>query len=210
MLLFDGIAQALLLALLLDRLIGDPDWVYRHVPHPVVLIGGMISDLERQMLAEEATPRRKFLNGRRLTLIAVGVCFVIGLLLQWLCLLLPFGWVILGVLMSLLIAQTSLADHVRAVADGLDQDIVAGRKAVSHIVGRDPQKLDEPAVSRAAVESLAENFSDGVLAPVFYAVFLGLPGILAYKAINTADSMIGHNPNAIAISAGSPPFWTML
>jgi adenosylcobinamide-phosphate synthase len=190
--LLEGMTQALLLALLLDRLIGDPDWAYRHVPHPVVLIGGMISDLERQMLAKEATPRRKFLKGRRVTLIVVGVCFAIGLLLQWLCLLLPFGWVILGVLMSLLIAQTSLAHHVRAVADGLDQDLAAGRKAVSHIVGRDPEQLDEPAVSRAAVESLAENFSDGVVAPVFYAVFLGLPGILAYKAINTADSMIGH------------------
>lgn len=192
MFLFEGTAQALLLALLLDRLIGDPAWLYRYIPHPVVLIGGMIDDLEHQMLTETATPWQKFLSGRRATLIVVGACFTIGLLLQWLCLLLPFGWVILGVLMSFLLAQTSLAEHVHAVAEGLDQDLAAGRKAVSHIVGRDPELLDETAVSRAAVESLAENFSDGVVAPVFYAFFLGLPGILAYKAINTADSMIGH------------------
>ncbi len=192
MFLLEGMVQALLLALLLDRLIGDPDRLYRYLPHPVVLIGGVISDLERQMLSEEATPRQKFLNGRRTTLIVVGACFAIGLLLQWLCLLLPFGWVIVGVLMSSLIAQTSLADHVRAVAEGLDQGLAEGRKAVAHIVGRDPELLDEHAVSRAAVESLAENYSDGVVAPVFYAFFLGLPGILAYKAINTADSMIGH------------------
>ncbi|MEM9442589.1 MAG: adenosylcobinamide-phosphate synthase CbiB [Pseudomonadota bacterium] len=184
--------QALLLALLIDRLIGDPDWLYRRLPHPVVMIGAMITDLERQWLHESATPREKFLSGRRTTLTVVSTCCAIGVLLQWLCLLLPFGWVLLGILMSLLIAQTSLANHVGAVAEGLDQGLSEGRSAVAHIVGRDPEQLDQHAVSRAAVESLAENYSDGVVAPVFYAFFLGLPGILGYKAINTADSMIGH------------------
>lgn len=184
--------QALLLALLIDWLIGDPNWLYRHLPHPVVVIGGLITDLERHWLDARATPREQFRCGRRTTLTVVGICFVIGILLQWLCLLLPFGWVLIGLLMSFLIAQTSLANHVRAVAEGLDEGLSEGRTAVAHIVGRDPEQLDRHAVSRAAVESLAENYSDGVFAPTFYAFFLGLPGILGYKAINTADSMIGH------------------
>ena len=192
MFLLEGIAQALLLALIIDRLIGDPGWLYRYVPHPVEIIGGVISDLERWSFGQVATARTLFERGRMTTVILVLASFLVGLLIQWLCLLLPFGWIILAVLMSTLLAQVSLADHVRAVADGLDEGLAEGREAVAHIVGRDPDQLDEHGVARATIESLAENFSDGVVAPAFYAFVLGLPGILAYKAINTADSMIGH------------------
>ena len=192
MFLLEGIVPALLLALVIDRLIGDPGWLYRYLPHPVEIIGGVIADLERWSFGQVATARELFRRGRMTTLTLAFATFAIGLLVQWLCLLLPFGWVILGILMSTLLAQVSLADHVRAVADGLDQGLTEGRSAVAHIVGRDPEQLDEHGVARAAIESLAENFSDGVVAPAFYAFVLGLPGILAYKAINTADSMIGH------------------
>lgn len=192
MFLLDGLLAALLLALLIDRFIGDPKWLYRHIPHPVEMIGGAITDLEHQAFSTSVTPRKRFLSGRRMTLTVVIACFAIGLLIQWLCLLLPLGWIVLGLLMSMLIAQTGLADHVRNVADGLDKGLAEGRESVAHIVGRDPEQLDEHGVARAAVESLGENFSDGVVAPVFYAFILGLPGLLAYKAINTADSMIGH------------------
>jgi adenosylcobinamide-phosphate synthase len=85
-----------------------------------------------------------------------------------------------------------MRDHVAAVASGLTRSLQDGRTAVSHIVGRDPQRLDEAGVSRAALESLAENTSDGIVAPAFWYALLGLPGLVAYKAINTADSMIGH------------------
>jgi adenosylcobinamide-phosphate synthase len=107
--------------------------------------------------------------------------------------LVPLGWVVDAVLMSTLIAQNGLYRHVSAVATGLDQaGLAGGRDAVQHVVGRDPETLDEAGVARAALESLAENFSDAVTAPLFWALLLGLPGILAYKVVNTADSMIGH------------------
>ena len=192
MFLIEGIVQALLLALIIDRLIGDPPWLYRYLPHPVEVIGGVIADLERWSFGQVASARDLFARGRLVTLMLVVASFAIGFLVQWLCLLLPFGWVLLGILMSTLLAQVSLADHVRAVADGLDEGVEEGREAVAHIVGRDPEQLDEYGVARSAVESLAENFSDGVVAPALYAFFLGFPGMLAYKAINTADSMIGH------------------
>ncbi|MDH3658543.1 MAG: adenosylcobinamide-phosphate synthase CbiB [Alphaproteobacteria bacterium] len=192
MFLLEGIVQALLLALVIDRLIGDPGWLYRYIPHPVEVIGGVIADLERWSFGRVAKARELFARGRLTTLVLVSLTFAIGLLIQWLCLLLPYGWVILGILMSTLLAQVSLAEHVRAVADGLEKGLAEGQDAVAHIVGRDPDQLDEHGVARSAIESLAENFSDGVVAPAFYAFVLGLPGMLAYKAINTADSMIGH------------------
>lgn len=192
MFLLEGITQALLLALIIDRFIGDPSWLYRYLPHPVEVIGSAISDLERWSFRRATKARALFNYGRFVTLIVTLTVFTFGFLIQWLCLLLPFGWIVLGFLMSTLLAQASLGDHVRAVADGLDEGLDEGRRAVAHIVGRDPKQLDEHGVARAAVESLAENFSDGVVAPAFYGFVLGMPGILAYKAINTADSMIGH------------------
>jgi adenosylcobinamide-phosphate synthase len=100
---------------------------------------------------------------------------------------------VLAVLASTLLASRSLYVHVRDVAGALETgSIIAARSAVSRIVGRDPQVLDEHGVARAAIESLAENASDGVVAPAFWFLVLGLPGLAVYKAINTADSMIGH------------------
>jgi adenosylcobinamide-phosphate synthase len=104
----------------------------------------------------------------------------------------PFGWAIEIFIASTLIAQKELGAAVGEVAKGLKRSVLDGRRAVSHIVGRDPEKLDEDGVARAAVESLAENTSDGIIAPIFYLVLFGLPGIALYKAINTADSMVGH------------------
>jgi adenosylcobinamide-phosphate synthase len=104
----------------------------------------------------------------------------------------PFGWIIETLLATAFLAQKELGRAVGAVAEALGVSLDAGRTAVSHIVGRDPQVLDEAGVSRAAIETLAESTSDGVVAPLFWLVLLGLPGIALYKAINTADSMIGH------------------
>jgi adenosylcobinamide-phosphate synthase len=194
MLLIDPatLLQALLLAMLLDGLIGDPVWLFRRVPHPVALIGRAVAWLERRWLDLQEAPLLRRRAGRRLVRMIVLACALIGLGLQWLCLRLPFGWLLLGLLMSSLLAQRGLYEHVAAVAVGLDRGLPEGRAAVAHIVGRDPGQLDAPAVARAAIESTAENFSDGVAAPLLWGVVLGLPGMLAYKAINTADSMIGH------------------
>jgi adenosylcobinamide-phosphate synthase len=179
----------LLAALLLDALFGDPAWLYRHMPHPVAIFGKMIAALERLL------NRAAHSDGARRGLGIVAVAFIVGLAvgLGALAAEAPYGWVVTPVLVAVLIAQRSLWDHVAGVASALEQNgLAAGRIAVSRIVGRDPQSLDEPGVSRAAIESLAENFSDGVVAPVLWFLLLGLPGICAYKAINTLDSMIGH------------------
>jgi adenosylcobinamide-phosphate synthase len=120
---------------------------------------------------------------------SVLIGWILHSLLAWV----PLGWIVEALLASTLIAQNSLYRHVARVAAALDKDgLAGGRAAVAEIVGRDPNSLDEAGVARAAIESLAENFSDGVTAPLFWGAIAGLPGVLAYKAINTADSMIGH------------------
>ena len=184
----------LAVALLADRLLGDPDWLWRRLPHPVVLFGLAIDFVDSRWNREHdpETVRR----GR-------GVAAIVGLLVLTVVLgamvaavldrLGPLGLGIEVVLVSILLAQRSLADHVMAVASALRRDgISGGRVAVSRIVGRDPDTLDAAGICRAAIESLAENFSDGVVAPAFWYALLGLPGLLAYKILNTADSMIGH------------------
>lgn len=184
----------LLAALLLDRFVGDPPQVWQRVRHPVVLFGKLISFFDKQWNGEGVPREQRRLNGLvAITILLVGSA-LFGLLLD--AILTSFGW--LGFVIEILVvavylAQKSLADHVAAVAGGLRREgLEGGRQAVSMIVGRDPKTLDEAGVCRAAIESLAENFADGVVAPAFWYAVAGLPGLLAYKMLNTADSMIGH------------------
>ncbi|HUK10161.1 MAG TPA: adenosylcobinamide-phosphate synthase CbiB [Stellaceae bacterium] len=179
----------LLAALLIDAVIGDPAWLYGCLPHPVALIGQMIAALERRLNLAERNDRVRRALGILTVVLVVGLAAGLGALAAEA----PLGWLVTPAVVAVLVAQRSLWDHVAAAAVALERSGVdAGRGAVSRIVGRDPQSLDEAAVARAAIESLAENFSDGVVAPVFWFVLLGLPGICAYKAVNTLDSMIGH------------------
>lgn len=182
----------LLLAMALDLVAGDPAWLYRRVPHPVALIGRAVAVLERALNRQRRSRSRRILLGGLCTLLVVGGCAALGAVLHVLLASLPFGWVLEAVVASTLLAFRGLYDCVRAVARGLDESLDAGRAAVSRIVGRDPASLDAAGVARAAAESAAENFSDGFVAPVFWFLLLGLPGLLAYKAVNTLDSMIGH------------------
>jgi len=183
----------LLLAIAFDAILGDPPWLYRALPHPVVILGRGIDWLDRRLNRETAANVARRGAGALAVLILVGAAVATGWILSAAFARLPFGWVLEGLAMSSLVAQKSLYDHVAAVARGLEQGgLEGGRKAVSLIVGRDPESLDDAGVARAAIESLAENFSDGVVAPLFWAALFGLPGLLAYKAVNTADSMIGH------------------
>lgn len=183
----------LLLAIAFDAILGDPPWLYRALPHPVVILGRGIDWLDRRLNRETAANVARRGAGALAVLILVGAAVATGWILSAAFARLPFGWVLEGLAMSSLVAQKSLYDHVAAVAQGLEQGgLEGGRKAVSLIVGRDPESLDDAGVARAAIESLAENFSDGVVAPLFWAALFGLPGLLAYKAVNTADSMIGH------------------
>lgn len=184
----------LFLGLLIDRLIGDPDWVWRRVSHPVVVFGAMIGFADRQLNDPVETGGVRRRRGIVALAAMIAVVVAAGWLLSDLFGLLGWAGVLLeAVLVSVFLAQKSLFDHVRAVADGLRQGgLEGGRRAVSLIVGRDPEALDRPAICRAAIESLAENFSDGVVAPALWYLIGGLPGLLAYKLVNTADSMIGH------------------
>jgi adenosylcobinamide-phosphate synthase len=186
------VLAALLLALVLDGAIGDPPALYRRLPHPVVAIGRLLGRLEARWLDPGLKARELRRRGRAACLIVVLAALVAGAGLQALCLALPLGWLWLGILMSSLVALRGLHDHIAAVARGLEAGLAEARAAVAHIVGRDPDSLDRHGVARAAIESGAENFSDGVVAPLLWGALLGLPGMLAYKAINTADSMIGH------------------
>lgn len=182
----------LLVALVLDAVLGDLPWLYRALPHPVVLMGRAIAVLEARWNDPVLRRGVRIRRGAALTLLVTGGAGALGWAIEHALTALPLGWLIEAALASTLIAGRGLYDHVRAVARGLDLGLREGRAAVVHIVGRDPESLDEAGVARAAVESTAENFSDGVVAPVFWFALLGLGGLAAYKGLNTLDSMVGH------------------
>jgi adenosylcobinamide-phosphate synthase len=183
-------------AALVEAAFGYPASLTRRAGHPVMWMGAFIDRQEKRLNVPSLPEARRRLNG----IVALGrlllVSVLVALLLQGLAIWFLPGWLaiaVLALLASALIAQRSLYEHVAAVADALQsRGLEAGREAVAKIVGRDPQALDEAGVARAAIESLAENFSDGVVAPCLYGALLGLPGMALYKAVNTADSMIGH------------------
>ncbi len=179
-------------ALLVDAVFGYPNAVFRAIRHPVVWMGALVLWLDRRC---NRPPRRRARGvlAEAVLLIAVLVPAALLQIVLLRVLPLPSAVALLGLLTASLPAQRSLDRHVRAVGDALASGgLAAGRGAVAHIVGRNPDTLDEPAVIRAAIESLAENFSDGVVAPAVWGAVAGLPGMAAYKAVNTADSMIGH------------------
>lgn len=191
-------AGILLVALLADALLGDPPALYRVVPHPVVLIGKAIAAFDRKWNRPERSAAARKALGVLMLVVLVGAALAIGAAFHAAVLRVPFGWIAEAAAVYVFVAQKSLYDHVRAVADGLrDGGLAGGRAAVSRIVGRDPEHLDEAGVCRAAIESCAENYSDGIAAPVFWYAVLGLPGLLAYKVTNTLDSMVGYK---------SPPY----
>ncbi len=178
------------IALLLDALFGYPDRFYRAIGHPVSFMGMLISSGDRLLNKTTFSTNSRYILGSALLLSILLVSIALGIVLERFL----QGWLQLIelVLVSSLLATKSLADHVKNVSKALSQDLGSARMSVGKIVGRDTAEMDEAAVSRATLESLAENFSDGIIAPaLFYAAF-GLPGILAYKMVNTADSMIGH------------------
>jgi adenosylcobinamide-phosphate synthase len=183
----------LLIALIADMAIGDPPLLWRAIPHPVAIIGGLGSWLERKLNRERRGQRDRLFRGAlvaagmTIAAVALGVA-ITELRRRWI-----WGWAVEAALVWMLLAQQSLFFHVRRVAKALTRDGVAGgRREVARIVGRDPASLDEYGVARAAIESCAESFADGVVGPVFWYVLFGMPGLLALKTVNTLDSMIGH------------------
>ena len=176
-----------------DAVLGWPVALFARIGHPVTWLGGLIAALDARWNRPTDTPAMRRMAGVAAALIAIALAASVGCFAQMAA---PSDWrgvVLLGVLAWPFVAFRSLYDHVAAVRDPLRSgDIDAARKAVSMIVGRDPNQLDEAGIARAAIESLAENASDGVVAPLFWGALFGLPGIVGYKAINTLDSMIGH------------------
>lgn len=175
-------SAALVLAMALDAVMGEPKALWDRVPHPAVLMGRTIDWADKRFNKGE--------DKRQKGVIALGLLILFWIVIAGI--LSSFGWIVQIVCAAILLAQKSLVEHVEAVAAGLRQTITRGRKSVAMIVGRDTAEMDEPAVARAAIESAAENFSDGVIAPAFWFLIGGLPGIVLYKLVNTADSMIGH------------------
>lgn len=192
-----GFAGAMVVAMAVDALLGWPSKLFARIGHPVTWLGRLIAAIDTGWNRASDPPGLRRAAGVAGALLVIMLAVALGWLLQSLLqLLFPWGWaqiVLIGVLAWPLVALRSLHDHVAAVANPLlGGDIAAAREAVSRIVGRDPAALDEAGIARAAIESLAENASDGIVAPVFWGALFGLPGILGYKAINTLDSMIGH------------------
>jgi len=174
----------LILAMLLDAALGEPAWLWSRLTHPAVVMGRLITALDRRLNQG---------RGRR----AKGLAMTLGLALAagltgWLIHALPDHGIVETVFTAILLAQRSLSDHVLAVARGLRRSLDEGKAAVAMIVGRDIAPMREPDVARAAIESAAENMSDGVIAPAFWYLVGGLPGLMIYKMANTADSVVGH------------------
>ncbi|MEO1457922.1 MAG: adenosylcobinamide-phosphate synthase CbiB [Pseudomonadota bacterium] len=174
----------LALALAIDAALGEPDAIWKRIPHPVVLMGRLVEMLEEGLNQGDF----RWLKGVVAVIVLVAATGAPALFLS----IDLFGGLFEVLVAAILLAQKSLVQHVSAVAEGLKRSLEEGRAAVAQIVGRDTDDLDADGVARAAVESAAENFSDGVVAPAFWFLLLGLPGIVVYKAVNTADSMIGH------------------
>lgn len=184
----------LFIALVLDWYWGEPGFLWRRLPHPVVMFGKAVSALDRRFNRGDDDDDEQYRKGAMSIAALIALAFFLGSILSFFFELLgPFGAVLEVLMVFTLLAQKSLHEHVRAVERGLREDgLEGGRRAVGMIVGRNPETLDEGGISRAAIESLAENFSDGVVAPAFWYAIFGLPGIFVYKMINTADSMVGY------------------
>ena len=182
----------LLMAIIVEAYVGKGWSLFKAVPHPIRIIGNVIVFLDRKLNREHRKEADRAFRGALVVIFIVVLAFAAGWAVAWLSLNHPWGWILefLGIVM--LLAARGLYDHVSAVGKALRGGVEQGRDAVRHIVGRDPASLDGPGVARSAIESLAENYCDGVVAPVFWYVLSGFPGLLVYKAVNTMDSMIGH------------------
>ena len=179
-------------ALLIERLFGYPDALYARIRHPVVWMGALIGFSDRALNKASRSSRTRRVLGAVAVVLLLVVVLSVTVPLALVLRAVPGGWVVEALVASSLLAQRALERSVSDVADGLEHSLEAGRDALRHIVGRDPQTLDESGVAKGALESLAENSSDGVVAPLIWLAVAGLPGAALYKAINTADSMIGY------------------
>ena len=182
----------LLIAIFFDAYVGEMPALTRFIKHPVVLIGNLIHFLDEKLNRQKRGDMDRAIRGALTVIVVICITGTAGTCIAWLTLHHTFGWILELILLTLILAGRSLYDHVRDVVNALNIDLEHGRKSVAHIVGRDPEHLDEHGVCRAAIETVAENLCDGVVAPIFWYVLFGFPGLIIYKAVNTMDSMIGY------------------
>lgn len=175
-------ATLLLFAMILDAALGEPRWLWQRLPHPAILMGRLISWCDQRFNSGNRRKEKGVVTVVSLVLLGAALGFLLS----------GFGHVVEIICAAILLAHRSLVQHVSAVADGLGLSLAQGRRAVSMIVSRDTNAMTESSVARSAIESAAENMSDGVIAPAFWFLVGGLPGLLIYKFVNTADSMIGY------------------
>ncbi len=187
-------AELALFALVLESVIGYPDRLNKRISHPVIWFGRLISYFDNRFNVKTDSDSLQKRKGFISLVIFVAIALTISLAIQGLFSLFgAFGFLLLVLVSTTGLAQLSLDTHVQRVyKDLLKKDLAAARRSVSMIVGRDPENLSEEEVTTAALESLSESFNDGVVAPAFWLVIGGLPGLAVYKIVNTADSMIGH------------------
>jgi len=179
-----GHVEILLLAIILDAIFGEPKWLWTRIPHPIELLGRCIQWFDDTLNEAPLQKAKGF--------VTVGILVIAAGFSGWVLSIIPYFGLLEAVIVAILLAHKSLIQHVMNVAVALAQDLSSGRAEVAKIVGRTTDHMQPSDVSRAAIESAAENFSDGVIAPALWYLFLGLPGILIYKVVNTADSMIGY------------------
>lgn len=182
----------LLIALIIEAYVGEAPALFRVVPHPVRVIGSLVGWFDRKLNRQQRSEAVRAARGALLVAVMVAITGAVGWGVSWLTQHHDFGWTVEMFGLVALLAGRGLYDSVNKVGKALKLDLPSGREAVSHIVGRDPNQLNESGVARAAIESAAENFCDGVVAPVFWYALFGFPGILVYKTVNTMDSMIGY------------------
>ncbi len=176
--------EILLIAIILDAIFGEPEWLWNRIPHPIQIVGDCIRWFDEKLNTGPIIKIKGF--------ITISILVIVSGLLGWALTAVPDFGIIEVIIVSILLAHKSLVQHVMNVAVALAQDVKQGRFEVAKIVGRTTDHMQPSDVSRAAIESAAENFSDGVMAPALWYLFFGLPGIIIYKVVNTADSMIGY------------------
>ena len=183
----------MIIAILLDWIFGDMRWLFNFIWHPIVIIGKLIGFFDKKLNRHDRSNNSRMLRGLIVVILITSLSGLSAVIITNLIIDLQFNWLIEAFIISILLAARSLYTHAHAVGIQLKNNgIVAGRKAVSHLVGRETKSLDKHAVLRAAIESMAENFADGVVAPIFWYLLFGLPGLFIYKSVNTLDSMIGY------------------
>ena len=198
----------LLLALAIDLAFGEMAVVFRFLPHPVVIVGRAIGFFDRRLNRETRSDAARQFRGAITVIVVAGAAAAVGWAISEYLRVVHYSWAIEALLVAVLLAQRSLFEHAAAVGRALQTDgLQGGRAAVAKIAGRDPESLDEYGVARAAIESLFENFSAGVIAPGFWYLLFGLPGLFAYKTASTLDSMIGHrSPKYLAFGWAAARF----